>query len=202
MHLIPSNPEPIAASEFQRLGTLCHTRSMACPLICWPDVPETTDGPIERRQWVGSGTVKLNDEHPIVELGYRVMREVPSSHRQEKTFNVPLFDLDGISAEPWRLDRYRRAHEKFAAGETPPPILLYSSGLNLWTLADGNHRLFAARELGLESLPVLVYWLPSYELKSQYDQFEQNLAALTRLDAIGLQCLTRRCAHRQATSAL
>lgn len=68
---------------------------------------------------------------------------------------VPLRELDDITPRVFDRERVEEAKRGYAAGRTLPPIVVKKDARGRY-LAEGNHRLAAARELGLKK--VLVAW--------------------------------------------
>jgi hypothetical protein len=70
---------------------------------------------------------------------------------------TPLADLEGVHAEAWAPHRLSSIRQAYRDNVELPPL-----DLSIWKrdgtirLGDGNHRLVAARDMGVHS--ILVHW--------------------------------------------
>lgn len=110
-------------------------------------------------------------------------------------YRVPLSDLEGVLANPWKPQRLEDALAKYRAGMTPKPIQLGVSDDGRVYINDGNHRLTAARTLGIPTIDV--QWSFEHEERAAY---EREMAQYGRANPAGKDTSERQLSQHLAAA--
>ena len=86
--------------------------------------------------------------------------DVPVSPTWEVSALI-LFEMQGAALRAASKEQVAQMVRDMSNGDKFPPIAVTAGHEGRWKVEDGNHRIIAAHESGLESLPALVLMLRS-----------------------------------------